>query len=114
MHDDDVREEIARLEAQLEVLRDALERCRKLALASRLAIAAGAVLILLMVVGVLPLARLNLLGALAAVIGGIVLFGSNSSTWKQTAAAIKEAEALRAELIESMELRVVDDSPPIH
>jgi hypothetical protein len=114
MNEDDAREEIARLEARIEALRDAIERCRKLALAARLAIVAGAALLVLMALGVITFAIANLLGALAAVLGGIVLFGSNSSTWKQTAAAIEEAEALRAQLIESMELRVVDDSPSIH
>jgi hypothetical protein len=43
----------------------------------------------------------------AAVIGGMVIFGSNTSTLKQTVTNIKAAEARRAELIGRMDLRVV-------
>jgi hypothetical protein len=47
--------------------------------------------------------------ALAAVIGGTVVCGSNTSTLKQTTTAMKAAEAHRAELISRMDLRVVGD-----
>ena len=50
-----------------------------------------------------------LIGSIAAVIGGTVVFGSNTSTLKQTAAVIKAAEAHRAELISQIDLRVVGD-----
>ena len=42
--------------------------------------------------------------------GGVVLFGSNNSTSEQTTAALRAAEAERAELIGQMDLRVVSDS----
>jgi hypothetical protein len=44
-----------------------------------------------------------MIGALAAIIGGVVIFGSNSSTSKQTTAAIKAAEIRRAELIDRID-----------
>ena len=47
-------------------------------------------------------------GALAAAIGGVVLLGSNATTWTQMEAAREAAEKLRADLIGGMELRVVD------
>ena len=48
-----------------------------------------------------------LIGAIAAVVGGVVVYGSNSSTSKQTMAAMKDAEACKAELIGKIDLRTV-------
>jgi len=39
------------------------------------------------------------IGAIAAVIGGTVVFGSNTSTLKQTTSTMEAAKARRAELI---------------
>jgi hypothetical protein len=47
--------------------------------------------------------------SMAAVIGGTVVFGSNTSTLKQTTTDMKAAEAHRADLISRMDLRVVGD-----
>jgi hypothetical protein len=51
-----------------------------------------------------------MISAISAVIGGTVVFGSNTSTSKQAAVAIKAAEALRAELIGKINLRVVGEA----
>ena len=109
MGEDDAREEIARLEARIEELADVVESCRKVILASKAAIAAGALLILAILIGVIRFDPLSMIGALAAILGGIVLFGSNASTSKQATAALRAAEARRAELIDAMELRPVGD-----
>ena len=81
---DDVAEDedIARIEARIEALDEAIERCRKL--------------------------------ALAAVIGGVVLLGSNSTTWEQNEAARAASAKLRAELIEGLQLRLVEERPTLH
>ena len=50
-----------------------------------------------------------LIGAIAAVIGGMVVFGSNTSTLKQTMTDMKAAETHRIELISRMDLKVVGD-----
>jgi hypothetical protein len=105
---DEMRKRIAWLEARTEELTRSLESCRKFMLASRLLIAAGAILILAVVFGVGRPDPLALVAAIAAVLGGIVLFGSNNSTWKQQNAALRAAEAERADLIRKIDLRVVD------
>ena len=107
LDNDAARDEIAHLEARIAALTESIERCRKVDLVAKLVLAAGIAWAMLMVIGALPFARLNVVGAIAAVLGGIVLFGSNASTARQTAAALGAAEALRAELIESLDLRAV-------
>jgi hypothetical protein len=48
-----------------------------------------------------------MIGAIAVVLGGVVVYGSNSSTSKQTTTAMKAAERHRAELIDMIDLREV-------
>jgi hypothetical protein len=53
-----------------------------------------------------------LLAAIALVIGGIVVLGSNRSTWQQAVAASRAAEANRAELIDQLDLPLAGDNRP--
>jgi hypothetical protein len=110
--DSEPREQIARLEARIDELREALESCRKYILASRVAIAAGAIWTMAVIVGVVSFEPTAVIAAIAAIIGGTVVFGSNSATEKEVSAAVSEAEARRSALIGSLELRVVRDAAP--
>jgi hypothetical protein len=62
----DPREEIARLEEQIEQLEAKLESCQKFAAASRFAMALGGILLVGLVFGVIPFDPLALTGAMAA------------------------------------------------
>jgi hypothetical protein len=111
----DVRDDIAHLEDRIEGLRAGIERCRKIALAAKLAAAAGLVWIVLTLPGIVSFAPAPFFGAIAAVLGGAVLLGSNKTTWEQTEAALQDAERVRAQLIGSIALRVVgDERPTLH
>jgi hypothetical protein len=79
MDEDDIHEEISRLEAQIEGLAEAIESCRKIMLASK-AIAAGGVLLVAIMLGAIRFDPMAFMAAVAALLGGTVLFGSNSST----------------------------------
>jgi hypothetical protein len=103
MADGDLHEQIARLEADIEQLAEGLDRCRKAMLLSKVAAAAGGILILAYFLGAIGFDPAILIGALAAIIGGIVVFGSNSSTSKQTMAAMKDAESQRAKMIDMID-----------
>lgn len=105
--DADPREQIERLEAHIETLAQSAERCRKIALASRIAIVAGAVGMTAMALGAIRFGGAPLIFSTVAIIGGIVVFGTNSSTAQQVAAAAQAAEALRAQLIGRIGLRLV-------
>jgi hypothetical protein len=107
----DPRQTIATIEARLEYLAEVAERCRKIILFSKVAIAGGAVLLLAILLGLLAGNAVVALGSLAAVLGGIVSLGSNISTLQQTTDAIGAAERQRSDLIGQMELRVVSDGP---
>jgi len=110
--EDDPRDEISLIEARLEYLAGVAERCRKIIVASKAAIAAGCALLLAMMLGLLGSNQIAAIGSMAAVLGGIVSLGSNVSTLQQTAAAISAAELQRSELIGSIDLKVVHDSAP--
>ena len=107
--ENDPGEEIATIEARLEHLAEVAERCRKIILFSKAAIAGGAVLLIVTMLGLLGSSQIVAIGSMAAVLGGIVSLGSNVSTLQQTTAAISAAEQLRSELINRIDLRVVGD-----
>jgi len=111
MTPDDPTEEIAEIEARIERLAEIAERCRKLILGSKIAIAGGPVLLLLAMLGLFGTGQTAALGAIALVLGGIVSLGSNVSTLRQTEGAIAAAEARRSELISRIDLRLVADLP---
>ena len=106
---EDLRGEIAKLEQRIETLSERLERCRKVALAAKVAIAAGAVLLAALLFGPITMDVLWLMVAAILVLGGIVLAGSNARTAAEYAAGIAEAERLRAALIGEIELTLVPE-----
>jgi len=110
MDEDNPIDEISRIEARLEELAEVSERCRKIILVSKVAIAGGVSLLLVMVLGLFESNQVAAIGSIALVLGGIVSFGSNVSTLRQTTAAMRAAEVLRSDLISRIELRVVGDS----
>jgi hypothetical protein len=107
MAEDDPIDEISRIEARLEELAEAAERCRKIILVSKAAIAIGVALMLLMILGLFGPNQVAAIGSIAAALGGIVSLGSNVSTLRQTMAAMSAAEALRSDLIGRLDLQVV-------
>jgi hypothetical protein len=114
MSDINPREEIERLEAQIDEIAARLESCRKFILVARVAVVAGAILLAAILLGAVTFDPRLLLAALTAIIAGIVVWGSNSSTAKEAAAELAEAEAGRAALIGDLDLHVVTERPTLH
>ena len=107
MSTDDLRDQILRIEADIENHAETLDGCRKAMLLSKVAIAAGAICLSAYLLGAVWLNAVAVIGAMAAVIGGVVVFGSNLTTSNQTTTAIKALERHRAELIDMINLRTI-------
>ena len=110
MDEHNLSDEISRIEARLEELAEVAERCRKIILVSKAAIAVGAALLLVLMLGLFGPSPAATIGSIAAVLGGIASLGSNVSTLRQTMASMSAAEVHRSDLISRIDLRVVDDS----
>jgi len=106
---EDVRGEIAKLEQRIERLSDSLDRCRKVAVAAKIAIGLGAALLAALILGIVRADVLLLMIAAILLLGGIVLSGSNSRTAAEFAAGIADAERMRAELIGEIDLTLVPE-----
>jgi hypothetical protein len=111
MEEDDSIDEISEVEVRIEELAEVSERCRKIILVSKAAIAGGFALLLVVMLGLFGSSQVAALGSIAAVLGGIVSLGSNVSTLRQTEAAMSAAELQRSDLINRIDPRVVSDSP---
>jgi cell division septum initiation protein DivIVA len=109
MRDGDLREQILGLEAQIEELAETIESCRKIIQISKAFIVVGGLLIAAITIGLIRFDPMLMIGALTAVVGGIVALGSNWSTSQQAVSTLKAAEAQRAELISKIDLRVVEN-----
>lgn len=105
--DGDLHEEIVRLEEHVEDLAAKIESCRKLILAARIATGGGGIVLAAMLLGALRFDLGAMAAAVAALLGGIVVWGSNGSTAKEVAKQLATAEADRAALIEKIDLRVI-------
>src|SRR5262249_45774860 len=103
--DGDALEQIARVEMQIDELSDAAARCRKIRLISQIAIVAGGTWLVVTAIGVIGSDPIDLMAAISGVIGGIVMYGSNTTTWRGGHAAMKKDEGTRAGLVGAQEGR---------
>ena len=105
--DGDPHDEIVRLEEHIEELAAKIESCRKFILASRIAMGSGGIVLAATLLGAIRFDPGAMAASVAALLGGIVVWGSNGSTAKEAAKQLATAEADRAALIEKIDLRVI-------
>jgi hypothetical protein len=106
---EDLHGEIERLEGRIEGLAGTAENCRKFIFAGKAVIAAGALWWLLLPFGIVSFNVTAMVCTLAAVLGGIVVLGSNTTTLRQALADMNAAEQLRNELIGRTGLKIVGE-----
>jgi hypothetical protein len=104
------REQIADLEAEIEHLSEAAERCRKISIAAQALVAAGGLVLVATPIGLLRLGPTALVAAIAAILGGLALYGSNQRTKDDIMATIKSKESQRSSIIDRLGLEPVDAS----
>ena len=103
----DLHDGIADLEAEIADLAASAEQCRKTMAVAKFGIAAGGMLLPLILLGFLRFGPVGLLASITAVVGGIVLCGSTKSTRDGLLTEVRSLEARRAEMIDGLGLHTV-------
>jgi hypothetical protein len=85
--------DLTALEERITALGDAIERCRKISLFAKIASAGGAIYLAAALVGFVAALPSTMIAAMAVILGGIVLMGSNASTWTNTESALAAARS---------------------
>jgi hypothetical protein len=114
MNADDPHDEIERLEARIEALAAKIDNCGKFILAGRIATTAGGIVLAAILFGVIRPDLTWMAAAMAAMLGGIVVWGSNGSTAKEAADQLAAAESRRAALIGELDLHLVANRVTLH
>jgi cell division septum initiation protein DivIVA len=105
----DLHQQIADLEAEIDTLTDATEKCRKSMIVAKVAIGVGALLFVASLLGLIGLDPIILVIAIGATLAGIGFYGSSRSSLQEIAEKIRAYEARRAEMIDGMDLRTVEE-----
>jgi hypothetical protein len=103
----DPHEEIVHFEEQIDELAAKIESRRTFILASRIAVGGGGLVLAAMLLGAIRSDLGLLAAAVSSLLGGIVVWGSNSSTAKEAAKELAAAESERAALIAHINPRVI-------
>ena len=101
--DDNPQDDIARLEAQIDRLRDEIEFCRKAIFLSRLTMLIGGAWIVGALIGALG-STIGFFLAVAAALGGIVGLGSNTTTRDEAKMELARLEDERNARIDRLQL----------
>jgi hypothetical protein len=96
-------EQIERLEAQIDELREAIRRSRRLVIAGRACAFAGPALLICLVLGLAAVTPVLMLVGIALGLGGLVLMGSSVGSTKQLELSLKRTEDERNAAIDALE-----------
>ena len=97
-------EQIERLEAEIDELREAIQRSRRLVVAGRACAFAGAALLICLMLGLATFTPVRMIVGITVALGGLVLMGSSVGSTKQLELSLKQAEDERNAAIDALEL----------
>jgi predicted benzoate:H+ symporter BenE len=104
----DLHQQIADLEAEVDNLSDAAERCRKTMILAKIATGVGIILVGASLLGLMRSDPVLVVIGITATLAGISLLGSSRGSLDQITEKISAYEARRAELINRMDLHVIE------
>ena len=96
-------EQIERLEAEIDELREAIQRSRRLVVAGRACAFAGAALFLGLLLGLATFTPVRMIVGITVALGGLVLMGSSVGSTKQLERSLKQTEDERNAAIDALE-----------
>ncbi len=102
-------DEIERLEAEIDELREAIQRSRRLVAAGRACAFAGAALLVSLALGLATFTPVRMIVGIILGLGGLVLMGSSVGSTKQLELSLKQTEDERKAAIDALELVQLDD-----
>ncbi|MGO9772523.1 MAG: hypothetical protein ACLPSW_23825 [Roseiarcus sp.] len=102
-------DEIERLEAEIDELREAIQHSRRLVVAGRACAFAGAALLFSMMLGLATFTPLRIIVGISVALGGLVLMGSSVGSTKQLELSLKETEDKRNAAIDALEFVELGD-----
>ncbi len=102
--------DIATIEDEIDALANSAERCRKIMIMAKLAVAAGGVAVAACLLGAVREDAVTLLLGASAILGGIAVYGSHRSTLEDLRARIVARETHRNTLIDAMDLPFLEQS----
>ena len=95
-------EQIERLEAQIDELREAIRHSRRLVIAGRACACAGAALLICLMLGLATVTPVRMIGGITVALGGLVLMGSSVGSTKQLELSLKQTEDARNAAIDAL------------
>jgi len=101
--------QIERLEAQIDELREAIRRSRRLVVLGRAGAFAGAALLICLVLGLVTVMPLRMIVGIAVGLGGLVLMGSSEGSTQKLELSLKQAENERNAAIDALDFVDIGD-----
>jgi len=102
-------DEIERLEAEIDELREAILRSRRLVMIGRACAFAGAALLICLMLGPVAFTPIRMIVGITVALGGLVLLGSSVGSTRQLELSLKQAEDKRNEAIDALEFVELGD-----